>query len=152
MLLTTLKTSGEFKRVRGGARWSSPAFVLEGKMRPAAEATGGGPRFGFTITKKLGKAVIRNRIRRRFKAIVRGLDPAMTRDTYDYVVVARAEALAHPYATIEDEFRRALAKIARSDGGRRDARSPGTAQRNADPLRTPQHMTPQQDEPAASRG
>ncbi len=116
MLLTTLKSSSEFKRVRGGARWASPVFVLEGKMRPSDDDVHSGPRFGFTVTKKLGNAVVRNRIRRRLKAIVRGLDAASVTQSFDYVVVARSEALAQPFSLLEQEFRRALAKIAKSAG------------------------------------
>ena len=62
MLLTTLKTSAEFRRIRGGARWASPVFVVEGKLRDTTEPGGlpARPRFGFTVTKKLGKATVRN--------------------------------------------------------------------------------------------
>src|SRR5262245_18692896 len=74
--VTTLKRRSQYLRVRKGARCATAAFVLEAKAR-SAEARQGhvppaeGPRFGFTVTRALGKAVERNRIRRRLKAAVR---------------------------------------------------------------------------------
>ena len=77
MGLVTLKKRPEFLRIRGGTRWSSASFVLETKPRaaptPGRAPDGVGdagvpdPRFGFTVTKQLGNAVVRNRIRRRLK-------------------------------------------------------------------------------------
>src|SRR5262245_13646520 len=75
--VTTRKVRAEFLRVRKGARWAGPAFVLEAKERncdPGDRAAARQePRFGFTVTRQIGKAVERNRIRRRLKAAVRGV-------------------------------------------------------------------------------
>jgi ribonuclease P protein component len=71
---------------------------------------GNGPRFGFTITKKLGNAVTRNRIRRRLKAaFAAGADGAEA--SCDYVVVARRTALDRPYALLLEDVTRALAAL-----------------------------------------
>ena len=51
------------------------------------------PRFGFTITQQVGKAVERNRIRRRLKAAVRDVGPDHARREFDYVLIARRPAL-----------------------------------------------------------
>lgn len=129
--LQTLKKRAEFQRVRGGGRATSAAFVLEGKPRspvgsdPHAAAGGTpcgpeGPRFGFTITKKIGNAVMRNRIRRRLRAalgqLASGADPAT-----DYVIVARAAAADQEFATLVFDLKRALAKV--------DAHRPSTRPR-----------------------
>src|SRR5947207_15854397 len=88
--VTTLKKRAEYLRVRNGARCATPAFVLEAKVRrdedrarPTHE-----PRFGFTITKQVGKAVERNRIRRRLKAAVRDVVPGHAKGEFDYVLIA----------------------------------------------------------------
>ena len=83
-------------RIRGGAKFSAPAFLLEAKVRPEGEGIAG-PRFGFTITKKIGNAVERNRMRRRLKEALRRLPDALAVADFDYVVVARK-------ALIEREF------------------------------------------------
>jgi ribonuclease P protein component len=78
-------------------------------VRPCAEAP---PRFGFTVTKQSGGAVQRNRIRRRLKEALRLLNPLPARPGYDYVIVARPEALGMPFLALQGELVRALGKIA----------------------------------------
>lgn len=119
--LQTLKKRAEFQRVRGGGRATSAAFVLEGKPRHGAEPdknTAGrsapdapsGPRFGFTITKKIGNAVTRNRIRRRLRAALQHLAPGANPAT-DYVIVARPAAADQEFTTLLADLKRALAKV-----------------------------------------
>jgi len=127
--LETLKTRPEFQRVRGGGRADKPAFLLEGKQRPVATATSAapetidlvsleprpaqhsGPRFGFTITKKIGGAVQRNRMRRRLKAALTELAPAETNPDFDYVVVARPAALTQDFAGLKADLAAALKRV-----------------------------------------
>ena len=127
MAYLTLKRRSEFLRVRGGGRASMPAFVIEGKVRVsgpvnvaraddlagigAASAADGAPRFGFTVTKKLGNAVVRNRIRRRLRAAVGLLEPGRARPGYDYVVIAREAALVRPFAALKIDLDAALARV-----------------------------------------
>ncbi|MGA9486601.1 MAG: ribonuclease P protein component [Methylocella sp.] len=69
------------------------------------------PRFGFTVTKQSGGAVRRNRIRRRLKEALRLLDPLPARPGYDYVILARPEALSMSFRSLQAELVRALGKI-----------------------------------------
>jgi ribonuclease P protein component len=118
--LATLKRRPEFLRVRSGARWSTPAFVLEGKRRSAAAPAGDAPRFGFTVSKKVGGAVERNRIRRRLKAAVRGILPDHARRDFDYVIVARRPALDIAFAALVSNLVDALERVhARAPRARR---------------------------------
>jgi len=118
MKIDTLKRKAQFKRVRGGARWVGPLFVIEGRRR--LEATGDGapapvghpaPRFGFTITRKVGGAVIRNRIRRRLKEAIRSLSPTLMRADHDYVVVASRAVHDYPFAGLQDALREAFERL-----------------------------------------
>lgn len=136
--LVTLKKRPEFLRVRGGRRYSSDAVLVEGKSRrpsetkageaKAAETKAGAPaakpvsqddpsgaRFGFTITKKIGNAVTRNRIRRRLKAAVTDALRQVSDDIgkLDYVLVARRPAATKPYAELVEDIVRALQHINR---------------------------------------
>ena len=116
----TLKRRSEFLRVRGGQRYASAAFVLEAKPRLVAgkaDDAAPGARFGFTVTKQLGSAVVRNRIRRRLKAIVAeliaaGSLPDAARDR-DFVVVARDRIEASAYDELKREMARALERVSR---------------------------------------
>jgi ribonuclease P protein component len=111
--VTTLRKRAEFLRVRKGVRWAGAAFVLEGRARgadddaPAAD----GPRFGFTVTRQTGKAVERNRIRRRLKAAVQGVVADHARGDFDYVVIARRPALTTEFATLAADLVKALGRL-----------------------------------------
>jgi len=129
--IVTLKTRAEFQRVRGGGRASTAAFVLEGKARllsepppgigqypadhapvtaPTANATPG-PRFGFTITKKIGNAVVRNRIRRRLRSALTQIADLAARPGNDYVVIARKPAAVQPFASLLADLKVAFERV-----------------------------------------
>lgn len=117
--IQTLKLRAEFQRIRGGSRAQSAAFVLEGKPRVAAPAGAQkdaqpaitGPRFGFTITKKLGNAVVRNRMRRRLRAALSDIVPLHARADMDYVVVARQKAFDQEFASLKADLTEALKRV-----------------------------------------
>ncbi len=111
LALTTLKSRNEFLAVRGGARASVPVCLLEARKRKPGAIPFEGPRFGFTITKKLGNAVTRNRIRRRLKAALTTLESDFATSGFDYVVVARQAAFNRPFADLMDDLRRALETV-----------------------------------------
>lgn len=71
----------------------------------------GGPRFGFTVTKKLGGAVVRNRIRRRLKAAILELVDGHARPGFDYVLIARKAALDRPFAALKKDLEDALHRV-----------------------------------------
>lgn len=125
MRIATLKRRAEFIRIRGGARWSTGTLVLEAKPRTdtANEEMGSveRPRFGFTVTKKIGSAVVRNRVRRRLRAAVVALPPGLARPEYDYVLIARQGAIAGPFALLQRDLADALSRVHR---GRSPGRGP----------------------------
>ena len=121
--LTTLKVRAEFLRVRKGARWAGPAFVLEAKERNCGPddqaAARQEPRFGFTVTRQIGKAVERNRIRRRLKAAVRGVSQDHARGNFDYVLIARKPALTSAFGAIVSDLVKALERVHRAPARQR---------------------------------
>ena len=111
MKLTTLKKRSEFLRIRGGARCPTPPFVLEMKPWLEPEAASEPPRFGFTVTKAMGGAVERNRIRRRLKAAVTAIAAASARPGRDYVLIARKDALDRPFEALKKDLERAFHRV-----------------------------------------
>jgi ribonuclease P protein component len=109
--LKTLKKRAEFLRVRGGRRWSNSAFVLEARSRPNDPSAPAGARFGFTVSKKIGSAVVRNRVRRRLRALAAALDPGQMRQDFDYVLIARPGAVGRDYLELKADLDQALARI-----------------------------------------
>jgi len=124
--LETLKKRAEFLRLRGGARFATPSFVLETRPRAGgrgASATAGA-RFGFTVTKKLGGAVVRNRIRRRLKAAVAEVAPDLARPDHDYVLVARTAALDCAFDMLKKDLERALQRVHHPAATAKNGRAP----------------------------
>ena len=102
-----LKRQQDFNRVyKRGVSAAYPAFVLH--RRP----NGGGRRFGFSVSKKVGNAVARNRVRRRFRHAVYGLRELFP-DGADYIFVARTAAVNMAFGQLEQELRRAAADSSR---------------------------------------
>ncbi len=69
---------------------------------------GDAPRVGFTVTRKVGNAVVRNRIRRRLKEAVRVHAAGDMQPGNDYVIVGREEVLTAPFAAIKTELSRRI--------------------------------------------
>ena len=85
-----------------------PGFVLLVHPRDDGD---GAIRVGFTVTKKIGGAVVRNRMKRRFRALARAILPEQGVPGADHVLIGRAGGIERDYATLSDELRRALAKV-----------------------------------------
>ena len=99
-----LKHRADFLAAATGTKVPAAAFVLQARKR--AEA--GPVRVGFTVSKKVGNAVERNRVRRRLKEIVRLSDPNRMHGGHDYVLVGRRAALKLPFVQMTGDFEGAL--------------------------------------------
>ena len=90
-------------RARQGVRVVRPCFTLQSLPNDQ-----GFVRVGLTVTKKLGNAVLRNRIKRRLRAAVRDILPLHAGPSQDYVIIARPRARTVAWPTLLDELRSAL--------------------------------------------
>ncbi|MGD9477723.1 ribonuclease P protein component [Shinella sp. G-2] len=93
-----LKSRPQFLFVREGEKRRGPLFLLEVRDRQMPDEA---PRVGFTVTKKHGNAVERNRMRRRLKEAVRLSAGFAMEPGHDYVVVARRDVLNAPFKSLE---------------------------------------------------
>lgn len=113
--LVTLQRRSEFLRVRNGLRWATTAFVLEARTRDGWLAPTLVPvdiaRFGFTVTKKLGSAVRRNRIKRRLKAAIVSAAAKHAKPGFDYVIIAREQAGLRAFESLLADFQTAFTKV-----------------------------------------
>ena len=132
----------DFLFAAAGGRFHSERVTVQGRFRPEGgnASSGSGLRIGFTVTKRVGHATERNRIRRRLRAAA--LDAGLSRADMplDVVVVARRETLAAAYEDLVEDLRRALHAVTRprrpraeqpsstsTGGGRAGDRPGGTA-------------------------
>ena len=130
-----LTRRAEFQRVARGRRCSAETFTLQSRRREGAETeTVPGARVGLTVTRSVGGAVERNRVRRRLKEALRAAQPLETEGDCDYVLMARREALGRHFAALVDDVRKAFGAARRGADGRRrrsDARAPEGEDRQA---------------------
>jgi len=99
----SVKENYEFRRIyRKGKSYVSPYLVLYCQRNRA-----GRTRLGVTVSTKLGKAVVRNRIRRRFREIWRLNLPEMT-PGWDIILVARGRAVTATYQKMNKAYRSLL--------------------------------------------
>ena len=67
-------------------------------------------RLGLTVSKKVGNAVVRNRMKRRFRELARAVLPESGVAGADHVLIGRAGGVERPYAELVADLKRALAK------------------------------------------
>ena len=92
----------------GGKRVPMPGFVLLVRDRNDADVT---MRIGFTVTKKIGGAVVRNRMKRRFRALAREIVPAKGFGGADHVMIGRAKGIERDFGLLRSELAEALDKL-----------------------------------------
>lgn len=106
----TLKERREFLACARARRWAAPGVILQASRRGGGEAEG--IRVGYTCSKKIGNAVVRNRARRRLRAAAAEVLTDRGRPGWDYVLVGRAEAtVSRPFPALVDDLRTALGRI-----------------------------------------
>ena len=94
----------------GGLRATTPGFILLVRDRKDADDS---MRVGFTVTKKIGGSVIRNRMKRRFRALAREIVPSKGMSGADHVMIGRAKGIERAFDLLRSELVDALEKLRR---------------------------------------
>jgi ribonuclease P protein component len=122
-MIRTLTKRADFLAANSGTRNARAGFVL--LTRPNG---GQGMRFGITVTKKIGNAVVRNRMKRRFRELLRAALPTQGLPDHDHVLIGRAGGIERDFHRMADELAQALGKAREGKGdpagGRRPRRGP----------------------------
>ncbi len=113
-----LRQRADFLAAATGTKVPAAAFVLQARKR----GDEGPARVGFTVSKKVGNAVERNRVRRRLREIVRFSDPNRMQRGHDYVLVGRRAALNLPFDRIAQDFDGALRRAQTARSGKTGSR------------------------------
>ena len=108
-----LKKRTDFLRAARGIRRVTPSVTLE--TCPTPDPCPGAVRLGFTATKKIGNAVVRNRAKRRLRAAARSLVPLLGREGNDYVLVARPATVTCDFQGLLGDLADALKAAAKAE-------------------------------------
>jgi ribonuclease P protein component len=139
-----LKRRTDFRAAASGSRAPNSAFVLQARRRGDMD----GARVGFTVSRQVGNAVERNRVRRRLREVVRLATSGSLHEGHDYVLIGRRGALSLPFAEMIRALDAALRRIhaqkpeATGDAPKRplhDTGSPAPARRPTPRRKPPIH-------------
>lgn len=111
MTISVLTRRADFLAANRGLRVARPGFVL--LARPNA---GAGKRYGITVTKKIGNAVVRNRMKRRFRELLREALPEHGLADHDHVLIGRDGGIERDFGRMRDELAAALSRAAQGRG------------------------------------
>ena len=125
MTPTTLTRRADFLAANKGLRNARVGFVL--LTRPN---NGQGKRFGITVTKKIGNAVVRNRMKRRFRELLRAALPEQGLPDHDHVLIGRAGGVERDFEKLADELSQALARAREGKGDSGRGRRPRRGNRD----------------------
>ncbi|MFN3509776.1 MAG: ribonuclease P protein component [Tsuneonella troitsensis] len=111
MTVSIIRKRADFVAANRGLRVARPGFVLL-----TLPNEGRGKRFGVTVTKKIGNAVVRNRMKRRFRELLRAALPSEGLDDHDHVLIGREGGVERDFAQMGVELSAALSRAAEGKG------------------------------------
>ena len=127
-----LKTRPEFLRVASARnKWVTPGLILQARPQRAGTPDvdprnnalqRAGFRVGFTVSRKVGNAVARNRAKRRLRTVVEQVMPVCAKDGFDFVVIGRTGTLTRPFPALLKDLKASLKRL---DAFRDDASATG---------------------------
>ncbi|WP_407875116.1 ribonuclease P protein component [Qipengyuania nanhaisediminis] len=120
-----LTKRADFLAANKGLRNAKPGFVL--LTRPN---DGQGIRYGVTVTKKIGNAVVRNRMKRRFRELLRAALPDKGLPGHDHVLIGRAGGVTRDFHLMAHELDQALARAGEGKGDPARGRRPRRGKRS----------------------
>lgn len=118
-MISVITKRADFLSANAGTRNARAGFVL--LTRPNGEQ---GIRFGITVTKKIGNAVVRNRMKRRFRELLRAALPTQGLPDHDHVLIGRAGGVERDFALMADELAKALERAREGKGDPSGGRRP----------------------------
>ena len=118
-MIPRLKVRAEFLAASKAAWQARPGVVVQAKPREDDDI-----KVGFTATKKIGNAVVRNRAKRRLREAAEQIIPQFGLPGHDYVLIARADTVSRDWKALLDDVKAALIRLAAKPVARPKAPKP----------------------------
>ena len=112
MTVDTIRKRADFLAANRGLRVARPGFVLLSRGN-----SGETMRMGITVTKKIGNALVRNRMKRRFRALLREVLPEHGLPAHDHILIGREGGVERDFALLREEL---IAALYRARAGKGD--------------------------------
>jgi ribonuclease P protein component len=107
---TTIKNRRDFLAANHAQKFVTSCFILQANPRAGDHPVKDISRIGYTVTKKMGNAVARNRIKRRLREAVRKAAPPM-KEGFDYVIISRQKVLTCEFSELTRDMLFAFSRI-----------------------------------------
>jgi ribonuclease P protein component len=105
--LVTLRKRSDFLAANAGRRAATPGFVLLVRHRDDGDPS---KRIGYTVSKKVGGSVVRNRMKRRFRELAREIIPVRGHAGSDHVMIGRSSGIERDFGDLRADLTKALEK------------------------------------------
>ena len=113
-----LKQRSEFLAVAAARnKWVAPGLILQAQRSILEAIEEDSLRVGYTVSKKVGNSVKRNRARRRLRAVTNQTFPAHAATGMDYVMIGRRQTLNRPFNDLRSDLENALQHLRLWRGG-----------------------------------
>ncbi|WP_435199291.1 ribonuclease P protein component [Qipengyuania sp. 902] len=109
--ISVIRKRSDFLAANRGLRVARPGFVLLARPND-----GQGKRYGITVTKKIGNAVVRNRMKRRFRELLWSALPDSGLPDHDHILIGREGGVERDFAQLREELGAALTRAAEGKG------------------------------------
>jgi ribonuclease P protein component len=108
--LITIAKRRDFLAANSAKRIATSGFVLLVRDRKDGDAA---KRLGITVTKKIGGAVVRNRMKRRFRELARDVLAERGKTGADHILIGRAGGVERDYAKLREDLLSAIGRVAK---------------------------------------
>ncbi len=110
--ISVLKKRAEFVAIaKTGNSLATKGVVLQTLQRKCDSKHSDNYRIGFTVTRKVGNAVIRNRVKRRLREVAKEVMRTLAKDDYDYVIIGRKSTIERPFEALVKDLKYAMHNI-----------------------------------------